>query len=249
MFFFWFAKTPTGRFGLLLPRHVRNLACFIVRPQGESSLEREIVRRPLYVIFFGPDSWLGVATPCLQSSIKRAIQMIEWSHDYVFQRIQRQLSPPCCSQYICTEIYDPPKIDPKPHCTLDTIYLPASQRTPPYPGGQAQTNLFTRSLHDPPFWHGLLAHSFISERQIQVTVKTRFTDTGLIRTPHYYGQFSLSMAKESIYIFSKFNPLNTDTLLIRILSMPPSMSVWTRFDCTQIKVSSENKDPKQRGLS
>ena len=87
---------------------------------------------------------------------------------------------------ICTLL----TIDPKPHCTPDTIYLPASQRTPPYPGGQAQTNLFTRSLHDPPFWHGLLAHSFISERQIQVTVKTRLllyrhrlnTDTSLLRT-------------------------------------------------------------------
>lgn len=105
--FFLFAKTPTGRFGLLLPRHVRNLACFIVRPQGEFSLEREIVCRPLCVIFFGLDSWLGVATPCLQPSIKRAIQMIEWSHDYVFQRIQCQPSPPCCSQHICTEIYVP----------------------------------------------------------------------------------------------------------------------------------------------
>ena len=33
----------------------------------------------------------------------------------------------------------------------------------------------------------------------------------LIRTPHYYGQFALSLGKESPYIFSKFNPLNTDT--------------------------------------
>ena len=137
------------------------------------------------------------------------------------------VSPPhCCSQHICTEIYVTLlTIDPKPHCTPHTINLPASQRTPPYPGGQAQTNLFTRSLHEPPFWHGLLAHSFISERQIQVTVKTRFTDTRLIRTPHYYGQFSLSMAKESPYIFSKFNLLNTDIPLIRIFSMPSSMSV------------------------
>ena len=31
------------------------------------------------------------------------------------------------------------------------------------------------------------------------------------RTPHYYGQFALSLGKESPYIFSKFNPLNTDT--------------------------------------
>ena len=31
----------------------------------------------------------------------------------------------------------------------------------------------------------------------------------LIRTPHYYRQFALSLEKESPYIFSKFNPLNT----------------------------------------
>ena len=153
------------------------------------------------------------------------------------------VSPPhCYSQHICTEIYVTLlTIDPKPHCTPDTIYLPASQRTPPYPGGQAQTNLFTRSLHDPPFWHGLLTHSFISERQIQITVKTRFTDTGLIRTPHYYGQFSLSMAKESPYIFSKFNPLNTDTFYVpinvRMTYIYMSFDIYMRFDCPQIKVS------------
>ena len=28
---------------------------------------------------------------------------------------------------------------------------------------------------------------------------------------HYYGQFSLSLGKDNPYIFSKFNPLNTDT--------------------------------------
>ena len=43
--------------------------------------------------------------------------------------------------------------------------------------------------------------------------------------PHYYGQFALSMGKESPYIFSKFNPLNRDTPLIRTLSMVPSMSL------------------------
>ena len=44
-------------------------------------------------------------------------------------------------------------------------------------------------------------------------VKPRFTNTRLIRTPHYmyYGQFALSLGKESPYILSKFNPLNTDT--------------------------------------
>ena len=48
-------------------------------------------------------------------------------------------------------------------------------------------------------------------REVQLCSRTRFTDTRLIRTLHYHGQFDLSLAKESHYIFSKFNPLNTDT--------------------------------------
>ena len=40
---------------------------------------------------------------------------------------------------------------------------------------------------------------------------SRFTDIRLIRTFHYYGQFALSLGKESPYIFSNFNPLNSDT--------------------------------------
>ena len=48
----------------------------------------------------------------------------------------------------------------------------------------------------------------------------------LIWTPHYYGH-SVSLGKESPYIFSKFNPLYTDTLSIRKLSMVPSVSVLT----------------------
>ena len=42
---------------------------------------------------------------------------------------------------------------------------------------------------------------------------------------------ALSLWKESPYIFSKFNPLNTDTPLIPTLSMTPSVSVLTEFDC------------------
>ena len=41
----------------------------------------------------------------------------------------------------------------------------------------------------------------------------------LIRTPHYYGQFALSLGKESAYIFSKFNPLNKDTPLMSSLNL------------------------------
>ena len=63
----------------------------------------------------------------------------------------------------------------------------------------------------------------------QYMVKPRFTDTRLIRTPHYYGQFALSLGKESPYIFSKFDPLNTNAPSIRTLSMVPSVSVLTGF--------------------
>ena len=37
--------------------------------------------------------------------------------------------------------------------------------------------------------------------------------------------------KGSLYICSKFNPLNTDTPLIRTLSMAPSVTVLTGLDC------------------
>ena len=52
-----------------------------------------------------------------------------------------------------------------------------------------------------------------------------FEDTCLILTPHYYGQIALSLGKQSLYIFSEFNAINTDTLLIRTLFMAPSVSV------------------------
>ena len=65
------------------------------------------------------------------------------------------------------------------------------------------------------------------------TVKPRLTDTHLIRTPHYYQQFALSLRKESTYIFSKFKPLVTDTPLIQTLCMASSVSVRTGIDCSR----------------
>ena len=55
-----------------------------------------------------------------------------------------------------------------------------------------------------------------------------------MRTPYYYRQFALSLVKESPYIFSKFNPLNTDIPLIRALCTAPwaSVSALKEFDCT-----------------
>ena len=42
---------------------------------------------------------------------------------------------------------------------------------------------------------------------------------------------NLSLGKESPQIFSKFNPLNTDTPLIWTLSISPSVTVLKGFDC------------------
>ena len=65
-------------------------------------------------------------------------------------------------------------------------------------------------------------------------VKLRFTVTSF-----YYGQFAVSMGKESPYIFSKCNPLSADTLSIRAVSIsppppppPPSESVLKEFYCS-----------------
>ena len=64
-------------------------------------------------------------------------------------------------------------------------------------------------------------------RNARSTVKARFTDTRLTRIHHYYGQFALSLGKESPCIFSKFNPL----IIIRALFVTPSVTVLTGFDC------------------
>ena len=66
--------------------------------------------------------------------------------------------------------------------------------------------------------------TLIASCEVFNTVEPGFTDTRLIRTPRYYGQFSLSLGKKSPYILSKFQPLNTDTPLIRTLSKVPPVS-------------------------
>ena len=60
--------------------------------------------------------------------------------------------------------------------------------------------------------------------------ETRFTDTRLIRTTRYYGQFALSLGKESHHIISKFDPLNTDTFY-----GPLSAPYQRGFDCLDIQ--------------
>ena len=68
------------------------------------------------------------------------------------------------------------------------------------------------------------------------TVKSCFMDTRLKWTPHYYRKIALSLGKESPYNFSKFHSLNRDTpLLIWKLSITPSVSELTEFNCTQYR--------------
>ena len=54
---------------------------------------------------------------------------------------------------------------------------------------------------------GLLSNGVL-KAAVYGTVTPRSMDTRIIRTPHYYGQFALSLGKESPYIFSTFNPLS-----------------------------------------
>ena len=51
-----------------------------------------------------------------------------------------------------------------------------------------------------------------------------------LRAPHYYGQFAVSLGRESPYTVSKFNPPNADTPFIWTLSMAPSVSVGVEKD-------------------
>ena len=53
---------------------------------------------------------------------------------------------------------------------------------------------------------------------LEYTVKPRFTDTRLIRTPRYYGRFALSLRKQNPEISLH------STRLIRTFSMAPSVS-------------------------
>ena len=82
-------------------------------------------------------------------------------------------------------------------------------------------------------------------------------DTRLIRTPHYCGQFPVSLGKESPYIFSKVNPLNTDTSLLRnsllcpwgkkalTFSLKSTRLIWTNSPhyYEQFAVSLEKESP------
>ena len=78
--------------------------------------------------------------------------------------------------------------------------------------------------------HGMKIKSLIIYHPIYLLLGS-IAETCLIQTPRYYRQFALSLGKPFLF-FSKFNPLNMDTLLIvQTLSMAPSVSVLTGFDC------------------
>ena len=86
--------------------------------------------------------------------------------------------------------------------------------------------------------------------------QNRFTDTRLIRTPHYYEQFALSLGKGNPYFFcSKFNPLNTDSrtfyglLIVHINGLWLYLSFKDLYFCTVKFVSRLNiLTLRKRGL-
>ena len=138
--------------------------------------------------------------------------------------------------------------------------LSSDQRSPPirdYQGHQAWGN--SRYFATPPIvsprgsrwlcrWN---VGCFLTDSLLcpwgKKTLTFSLNSTRLIRTPHYYGQFAVSLGKGSPYIFSKFNPLNTDNPLIRALSMTPSVSVLTEFDCIYKTEKLKDKQKKKRG--
>ena len=67
-----------------------------------------------------------------------------------------------------------------------------------------------------------------------------FMDSHLIRTPHCYGHFALSLGKKALAFFSKLNLCNMDTLLILTFSMVPSVSVLISMHATKIQVQNNN---------
>ena len=65
---------------------------------------------------------------------------------------------------------------------------------------------------------------------ILYTVKPLLTDTSIIRTPLYYGQFVLSQKCQKSYIPYLYN---TATSVKRTLSSVSLVSVLKRFDCSK----------------
>ena len=76
------------------------------------------------------------------------------------------------------------------------------------------------------YWHQISSErsQYYCKWDKSGTVNPRLTDTRLIRTPQYYGQFDLSLGKESPCI-----SINS-TRLIRTLLFEPLVSALTGFD-------------------
>ena len=99
-------------------------------------------------------------------------------------------------------------------------------------GQQAVSRMYIKS-----FTYAVFFFSLLPPCDVLCTVKSL-----LIRTPRSYGHFALSTGKESPYICSKINPLNTDSPLIRTLSIAPTVYLLTEFDGTESFVSSLRKN-------
>ena len=84
-------------------------------------------------------------------------------------------------------------------------------------------NLFQPSNHT----YQLRKTGFVLPR-FNITVEPLITDTSIIRTPLFYGQFTWSLRDRNPY---KAYLSKTDTSIIRTLIPVPLVSVIKRFDC------------------
>ena len=64
-------------------------------------------------------------------------------------------------------------------------------------------------------WLGLLVASITTVQASGVIIGRLLRKGCFVWITHYYVRFALSLGRESLYIFSKFNSLNTDTALIQ----------------------------------
>ena len=58
-----------------------------------------------------------------------------------------------------------------------SLYLPWSHVVPVYPPTQVQVKSLVLSVHMPPFWHGEVAHSSVTEARKQ---RSKYTSTKLV---------------------------------------------------------------------
>jgi len=98
----------------------------------------------------------------IASVVERRCQSSSSNHLSVFREISKMFGIKIVPTNALTTVYLLTLPDQLVQYMNTCINLLVSHRTPVYPATQLHVYPFTASTHDPPFTHGLLAHSFIS---------------------------------------------------------------------------------------